>query len=91
MVIHQQRGIQFDPQVVDAFFAGIERIIAVYHELAETPDADAPAASPPPSGSLPERAEPGEPALRPIDSGSPGSSVIPTLSDASALAQGGIL
>jgi putative two-component system response regulator len=34
-IIGQQRGTQFDPGCVDAFFAGIERIVAVYHEFAE--------------------------------------------------------
>jgi putative two-component system response regulator len=40
-IIHQQRGTQFDPRVVDAFGAGLDRIIAVYHEFADTPDSRA--------------------------------------------------
>lgn len=41
-IIDQQRGTQFDPGCVDAFFAGIERIIAVYHEFADAVDAATP-------------------------------------------------
>jgi putative two-component system response regulator len=31
-IIRAQRGTQFDPKVVDAFFAGLDQIISVYYE-----------------------------------------------------------
>ena len=34
-IIRQERGKHFDPGVVDAFFAGLEEILAVCHELQE--------------------------------------------------------
>jgi putative two-component system response regulator len=41
-IIRQQSGSQFDPAVVEAFFAGLERIIAIYHECGDTAqDSDA--------------------------------------------------
>lgn len=33
-IIAQQRGIEFNPAIVDALFAGIERIMAAYHQEA---------------------------------------------------------
>ena len=34
-ILRAQSGTQFDPNVVDAFFAGLEEIILAYHEYAD--------------------------------------------------------
>ena len=43
-IIAQGRGTQFDPAVVDAFFAGLEQVLETYYEL--NPDASASATGP---------------------------------------------
>ncbi len=43
-IIRQQSGTQFDPEVVEAFFAARDQIIAIYHEYQERSDAPPPLA-----------------------------------------------
>ncbi|MGO8749232.1 MAG: HD domain-containing phosphohydrolase [Thermoguttaceae bacterium] len=38
-ILRAQSGTQFDPSVVDAFFAGFEQIVSVYNEYADPPQA----------------------------------------------------
>jgi len=63
-IIGQQRGTQFDPCCVDAFFAGIERIVTVYHEFADVgrvpaqPDAVVPVSMLPDPFGVPDDALP---------------------------------
>jgi putative two-component system response regulator len=65
-IIRQQSGTHFDPEVVAAFFAGLEEILAVYHEQADPDPKEEPAApARDPHEPVAGQAEPEGPAAHP--------------------------